>query len=63
MDIKMTKAITDAMLTVIARIKVIEKLLVDNNIASENCMCMLYEQEIDKINKNMEERMKGKNDR
>ena len=63
MDIKMTQAITDAMLTIIARLNVIEKLLVDNHIASENWMCMVYKQEVEKINKNMEERMKGKNDR
>ena len=62
MDIKMTEAITNAMIALIARLNVIEKLLVDNHIASENWMCMVYEQEVEKINKNMEERMKGKNE-
>ena len=56
----MTQAITDAMLTLIARLNVIEKLLVDNDIASENWMSMLYEQEIARMNKNMQERIKNK---
>ena len=61
MDIKMMKAVTDAMLTILVRLEIIEKLLADNNIASENWMCMLYEQKMEKIENRMQEIMKDKN--